>query len=79
MQACYKGQLRFLEWLVKKYDYKLKDYEMNSGFINSCMEGFLDISKWLIKNYPNIDVHSGDEYGNAFVWSCAGGHLETAQ
>ncbi len=48
-----------------------------SLFINSCQTNNILISQYLIKKYPNINIHADNDH--AFKLSCANGHLNMAR
>jgi len=45
-------------------------------FINSCKFGYLEIARWLKRNWPDIDHRSLNDY--AFRYACENGHLYVA-
>ena len=50
---------------------------VNHCFRDACKAGNLDLAKWLIENFNNIDVHAYNEY--AFIFCCNNGHLDVAK
>ena len=51
--------------------------EINKAFRQACMNGNLELAKWLLKVNPNIDISAKNEH--AFRWACMNGHLELAK
>ena len=47
------------------------------AFRLSCVNGHIDITKWSIGNFPNINVHA--QYHNTFIKSCGNGYLNIAK
>ena len=69
--------------LGESYDYNKIDIHAvgECAFINSCLNGHIEIARWLIHlgesyDYNKIDIHAVDE--SAFVNSCINGHIEIA-
>ena len=56
--------------------YKIPDFNtLNSAFISVCMEGYLDIAKYLFENGADISCN----FYSAFINTCRDGHLDVAQ
>jgi len=60
-------------------DLYFSKYDLTSTniFRWSCCNGRLDMSKWLIENFGNINVHAQGDY--AFIHSCSNGHLDMSK
>ena len=62
--------------LKEKYK-KLNQEELNKQFINACVQGQLEIIKYLLTSpelTEHADIHSRNDLG--FIWACRCGHLE---
>ncbi len=52
-------------------------YICDKAFYGACTNGHLELAKWLINIYPDIDVSSEDFF--IFTCTCMEGHLEVAK
>ena len=52
-------------------------YNNSDLFLLSCFRGHLEVAKWLIGTFDDIDVHINNDI--AFRWSCINGHLEVSK
>ena len=69
------GKLDVCKYYNKYYNFDIKT--ITDSFHLTCMNGHLEIAKWLINTFPNIDIHAEDEY--AFRYSCYNGNLLIAK
>ena len=63
--------------LMLKFLYWNDDYTNTNVFQWSCRNGHLEVAKWLVETFDDIDVHVDDEY--VFRWSCYNGQLEVVK
>ena len=63
--------------LMLKFLYWNDDYTNTNVFQWSCRNGHLEVVKWLVETFDDIDVHAENE--EAFILSCVHGYLEIAK
>ena len=65
------------EKLELRYQYWYDHCTNTNLFRWCCFYDRLEVVKWLIETFDDIDVHTNNEC--AFRWSCSSGHLEVAK
>ena len=63
--------------LMLKFSYWGVSCNNSDLFLLSCSRGHLEVAKWLIETFDDINVHVYS--GKAFRLSCENGHLEVAK
>lgn len=75
------GHLDIIEWLHSIMEpcsiYNLNIDRINTCFKLTCKNGNKDTAKWLLKKYPDINIHETDDY--SFHFTCLNGHIKVAK
>ena len=71
---CELGELEEAQSLYEEnLDLNISVSQLSIALEFACINGHIDIAKWLLEINPNLDI------GNAFKWSCKTGWLPVAQ
>ena len=76
IELCNKGSLEKVKTEVKKNS-NLNLTSFKKAFCNTCINGHLEIAKWLLEIKPDINVSIDDE--QLFYNTCINGHLKVAK
>lgn len=78
IKACRYGSLNVVKYIYSKYK-NIIDIHMDDeyAFQNGCINGNLEIVKYLLSLDDKIDIHANNDL--AFKWSCLNGHLEISK
>lgn len=74
IRLCEIGELEEAQLLYEEnLDLNISASQLSIALEFACINGHIDIAKWLLDINPNLDI------GNAFKWSCKTGWLHVAQ
>jgi len=73
VNSCMIGRLDIITWILDKWPMlKTCPIDCYTSFVVACRNGHINIAKWIIKNYLNLEY---DTLNEGFKEACKNGHL----
>lgn len=76
INICKLGKIKSAKYFIEKSDINIH-FDSDKPFRICCEYGNLKLAKWLLKNYPNIDIYAKEYY--ALIKSCRNGFTEVVK